>query len=79
MDVDIAAHLAKTFQDYGIYAVTSLAVFAIVFLFRALRKTEREKFDVAVKLAPLVERLTEMLERAAQARAARKKEKGEEE
>lgn len=63
--LDFATKLAVFLRDYGVYATEALMIIAIVVLFRALRKSETEKFELALSIAPLAERLSEMFEAAA--------------
>ena len=71
-NLNIAQALAVFLRDFGPFATLALALLAIVFLFRELRKSDREKLEIAMSVAPLAERMTDMMERAGSRARARR-------
>lgn len=71
IDLNFAEKLAVFLRDYGVYATEALLIVAVVFLFRWGRREAKEKFELALSIAPLADRLGSMLENAARARATR--------
>ena len=69
MDLNFAESLAVFLQNYGIYAFCSITLIGYALKDRALRKSEQEKFELALSIAPLADRLGDMLEKAARASA----------
>lgn len=68
MDIDIATRLAVFLKEYGGWAVASLAILALVIRDRDYRKSEREKYELALQIAPLTEKLMVFFQRASQRR-----------
>lgn len=69
MDLNFAKDLAGFLQTDGVYAFCSLALIGYAIKDRQLRKSEQEKFELALEIAPLADRLGTMLENAAKAAA----------
>lgn len=69
--LNVAQSLAVFLQDYGIYAFCSITLIGYAMKDRQLRQSEQEKFELALSVAPLAERLGAMLEAAARARRTR--------
>lgn len=68
MDLDIATRLAQFLQQYGGWALSALLILALVKRDHDYRRAEREKFELALKLAPLADKMLALVERAAKAR-----------
>jgi hypothetical protein len=71
VELNFAEKLAVFLRDYGVYATEALLIIAVVYLFRVLRRSETEKFELALSIAPLADRMTDMMERAASRARAR--------
>jgi hypothetical protein len=75
VEVDIAQRLASYLREGGVYGALALvilfSVYTIRHLYSAVRKAEAEKFDLAIRLAPLASKLLEIIEKGAQAKARR--------
>lgn len=61
-DVTGLSQLAEFLERHGIHAFAALLLVAVVVLHRQLRRVEREKFELALMLSPLAEKLTKLLE-----------------
>jgi hypothetical protein len=61
--------LADFLKEYGVHAFASISLFVNAYLFRELRSSDREKFNLALSIAPLAEAMTALVQSAAKARA----------
>jgi len=71
MDINVLKAFAEFLQNYGSYAFETLLVFALVYVHRQWQKSEREKFELALSIAPLAEAMTSLVQNAARAKAKR--------
>lgn len=66
--MDPFTQFAEFLKEYGPYAVASIALGAVVVLWRALRKSEQARYELALKIAPLADKLATMIANAARRR-----------
>lgn len=75
MEVDIAQRLASYLREGGVYGALALiilvSIVTIRHLYKELRKAEAEKFDLAIRVAPLASKMLEMIEKSVLAKARR--------
>jgi len=67
--ISYLSQLKDFLADRPEYAFLACCIFVIVILWRALRKEQKEKFDLALRVLPLADKLQNMLQRAAERRA----------
>lgn len=65
LNLNVAQSLAVFLRDFGGYAMASLFLIGYVWRDRQLRVSDREKFELAMSIAPLAEALVEVLEHTA--------------
>lgn len=61
--------LKSFLADRPEYAFLACCIFVIIVLWRTLRREQREKYDLALRVLPLADKLQHMLQRAAEKRA----------
>lgn len=72
MDFTFMKGLKDFLSDRPEYAFLAFSLFAVVILWRAYRKAEDEKLAITLRVIPLADKLTKILQRITERRTVKK-------